>query len=99
MTSFRNVAVVPFPPMSGVFEASGASAKAPSTALESLSEKSGKFRWRSIMLAVSRAEVGLATPRPAMSAATDLVFGLKGGKTRRGVLSFLFPDLKMNKKK
>ena len=44
LTSFRNVAVVPFPPMSGVLEASGESAKAPSTARESLSEKSGRFK-------------------------------------------------------
>lgn len=69
-TSSRNVFVVPLPPISGVFALSGASARAPSTALESLSEKSGKFRCRSIMLAVSRADVGFATPRPAMSAAT-----------------------------
>ena len=94
LISFRNVAVVPFPPMSGVFDASGASARAPSTAFESLSEKSGRLRWRSIMLAVSRAEVGLATPRPAMSAATDLGFFFfflrrrRRRRTRRGVSSF-----------
>lgn len=62
--------MVPFPPMSGVFDAAGASAKAPSTAFDSLSEKSGSMRWRIIIEAVSRAEVGLAMPRPAMSAAT-----------------------------
>jgi len=84
--------------MSGVFAASGASASAPSTARESRSEKSGRLRWRSIIDAVRSAEVGLATPLPAMSAATGLVFFCFFGEGRERV-SFWIESRKQRKER